>query len=53
MGLTTMDYTKVKLSEADAIMKSCSITPIHENMDEDYVRNVAKGIRKVAKHYAA
>lgn len=53
MGLTTMDYTKVKLPEADAIMKTCSITPIHEGMDEDYIRSVAKGIRKVAKHYAA
>jgi len=53
MGLTTIDYTKIKLPEADAIMKTCSITPIHEGMDEDYVRAVAKGIRKVAKHYAA
>ena len=53
MGLTTMDYGKVKLPEADAIMKTCSITPIHEGMDEEYIRGVAKGIRKVAKHYAA
>lgn len=53
MGLTTMDYTRVKLPEADAIMKTCSIAPIHEGMDEDYIRSVAKGIRKVAKHYAA
>jgi perosamine synthetase len=53
MGLTTMDYSKIKLPEADAIMQTCSITPIHEAMDEEYIRSVAHGIRKVAKHYAA
>jgi perosamine synthetase len=53
MGLTMMDYTKVKLPEADAIVKTCSITPIHEAMNEDYIRSVAKGIRKVARFYAA
>jgi dTDP-4-amino-4,6-dideoxygalactose transaminase len=52
-GLTAMDYTKVRLREADAIMSTCCITPIHEGMDEDYIRGVAKGIRKVAKHFAA
>jgi perosamine synthetase len=52
MGLTAMDYSKVKLPEAEAILKTCSITPVHEAMDEEYVRAVAKGIRKVAKHYA-
>jgi len=52
MGLTTMDYSKVKLTEAEAILKTCSITPIHEGMNEDYIRSVAHGIRKVAKHYA-
>jgi dTDP-4-amino-4,6-dideoxygalactose transaminase len=53
MGLTRMDYTKVKLPEAEAILNTCSITQITEAMDEDYIRSVAKGIRKVAKHYAA
>ena len=53
MGLTSMDYRKVKLPEAEAILKTCSITPIHEGMDEEHIRNVAKGIRKVAKYYAA
>jgi dTDP-4-amino-4,6-dideoxygalactose transaminase len=52
-GLTAMDYTKVRLREADAIMSTCCITPIHEGMDEDYIRGVAKGIRKVVKHFAA
>jgi dTDP-4-amino-4,6-dideoxygalactose transaminase len=51
-GLTTMDYGKVRLPEADAILNTCSITPIHEAMDDEYIRSVAKGIRKVAKHYA-
>jgi dTDP-4-amino-4,6-dideoxygalactose transaminase len=53
MGLTRMDYTKVKLPEAEAILNTCSITQITEAMDEDYIRSLAKGIRKVAKHYAA
>lgn len=53
MGLTKMDYTKVKLPEAEAILRTCSITPLHEGMDEDYIRSVAKGIRKVATFYAA
>ncbi|PYJ07434.1 MAG: glutamine--scyllo-inositol aminotransferase [Verrucomicrobia bacterium] len=52
LGLTTMDYTKVKLPEAEAILDTCAITPITEAMDEEYVRSVAKGIRKVAKHYS-
>ena len=52
MGLTTMDYSKVKLAEAEAILKTCCITPIHEGMDEEYIRSLAKGIRKVAEHYA-
>ncbi len=53
MGLTKMDYAGIKLSESEAILKTCAITPIHEGMEEDYIRNVAKGIRKVARHYAA
>ena len=52
MGLTKMDYAGVKLPEAEAIVKTCMITPIHEGMEEDYIRSVARGIRKVAKHYA-
>jgi dTDP-4-amino-4,6-dideoxygalactose transaminase len=52
MGLTQMDYRKVRLPEAEAILKTCCNTPIHEAMDEEYIRNVARGIRKVARHYA-
>ena len=53
MGLTAMDYSQVKLPEAEAILNTCSITSIHEGMDEDHIRAVAEGIRKVAKHFAA
>ena len=52
MGLTQMDYRKVRLQEAEAILTTCCNTPIHEAMDEDYIRSVARGIRKVARHYA-
>src|SRR5437867_2084535 len=38
MGLTHMDYSKVTLPEAEAILKTCSITPIHEAMDDEYIR---------------
>jgi perosamine synthetase len=53
MGLTAMDYGVVNCSEAEAILKTCVTTKITEAMDEDYVRSVAAGIRKVARHYAA
>jgi len=53
MGLTNMDYRKVKLPEAESILATCSITPIHEGMDESYIRDVARAIRKVAKYYTA
>lgn len=52
MGLTTMDYTKVKLPEAEAISKTCSNFALNEAMDEDYIRSAAAAIRKVAKHFA-
>jgi len=53
MGLTKMDYSRVQLPEAEAILNTCSITPIHEGMNEEYIRGVAKGIRKVARRYGA
>src|SRR5207249_12268955 len=34
MGLTRMDYSKTSLPEAQAILETCSITPINEAMDE-------------------
>jgi dTDP-4-amino-4,6-dideoxygalactose transaminase len=52
-GLTAMDYTKVKCAETEAILKTCMLFRVNEAMDEDYIRLVAKAVRKVAKHYAA
>jgi dTDP-4-amino-4,6-dideoxygalactose transaminase len=52
MGLTNMDYSKVKLPEAERILATCSNFQVHEGMDEAYIRDIAKAIRKVAKHYA-
>jgi dTDP-4-amino-4,6-dideoxygalactose transaminase len=51
-GLTTMDYTKVKCPVTEAILKTCMLFRVSEAMDEDYIRLVAKAVRKVAKHYA-
>jgi perosamine synthetase len=53
LGLTTMDYTKVKCREAEAILDTAIRITLHEAMDDAYVRAVAAGVRKVAKHYAA
>ena len=52
-GLTNIDYTKVKCPETEAILKTCLRFQVNEAMDEDYIRSVAKAVRKVAKHYAA
>ncbi|MGZ5543528.1 MAG: DegT/DnrJ/EryC1/StrS family aminotransferase, partial [Limisphaerales bacterium] len=51
-GLTTMDYTKVKCSVTEEILQTCMLFKLNEAMDENYIRNVAKAVRKVAKHYA-
>jgi perosamine synthetase len=53
LGLTTMDYTKVKLPVTESILKTCMLFRINEAMEEDYIRSVARAVRKVAKHYAA
>jgi len=53
LGLTTMDYSKVKLPVTEDILKTCLRLPVTEAMDEDYIRAVAGAVRKVAKHYAA
>jgi perosamine synthetase len=52
-GLTQMDYTKVKCPETEAILNTCMLFRVSEAMDEDYIRSVAKAVRKVAKYYAA
>jgi dTDP-4-amino-4,6-dideoxygalactose transaminase len=51
-GLTQMDYTKVKCPETEAVLKTCMLFRVNEAMDEDYIRLVARAVRKVAKHYA-
>jgi dTDP-4-amino-4,6-dideoxygalactose transaminase len=52
MGLTTMDYTKVTCPEASAILKDSVIFRVNEAMDEDYIRGIGAGIKKVAKYFA-
>jgi hypothetical protein len=51
-GLTSMDYTQVHCPEAEAILRTGVRVVVHEGMSEAYVRGVAAGIRKVARHYA-
>ena len=53
MGLTTMDYTKVRCSEAEAILDTGINCPLNESMDETLIRETAAAVRKVAKHYMA
>ena len=53
MGLTTMDFTKHKCPEAEAILETAIRVTIHEHMTEEYILDVAAAIRKVAQHYAA
>jgi dTDP-4-amino-4,6-dideoxygalactose transaminase len=52
LRLTTMDYTKVKCPVTEEILKTCMLFRVNEAMDEEYIRAVAKAVRKVAKHYA-
>ncbi len=52
MGLTTMDFTKHKCPEAEAILETGIRVPIYEYMTEEYILQVAAAIRKVAAHYA-
>jgi len=51
LGLTAMDYTKVKCPEAEAILSTGIQVPLHEAMDEALMRETAAAIRKVAKAY--
>ncbi|WP_414661813.1 DegT/DnrJ/EryC1/StrS family aminotransferase [Horticoccus sp. 23ND18S-11] len=51
LGLTAMDYTKVKCPEAEAILSTGIQMPLHEAMDEALIRESAAAIRKVAKAY--
>jgi len=51
-GLTTMDYSKVKCPEVEAILETGIRITIHEAMTEDYISDVAAAIEKVARFYA-
>ncbi len=53
LGMTSMDYTTVHCKETEAILKTCMRFLVNEAMDEDYIKAVAKAVRKVAKYYAA
>jgi dTDP-4-amino-4,6-dideoxygalactose transaminase len=52
-GLTTMDYTKHKCPEAEAILRTGIRVTIHEAMTEEYILGAAAAIAKVARYYAA
>ena len=52
MGLTKMDYTQVRCSEAEAILATGIQCTLNESMDETLIRETAAAIRKVAKHYS-
>jgi len=53
MGLTTMDFSKHKCPEAEAILVTGIRVTINEHMTEDYILSVAAAIQKVARHFAA
>ena len=51
-GGTNMDYSKVSCPEAENILKTCLRIVISETMDEEFIHDVAAGVRKVALHFA-
>lgn len=51
LGLTQMDYTKVRCPEAEAILATGIQCVLNESMDETLMRETAAAIRKVATHY--
>lgn len=53
LGLTDMDYSKVRLPETQAILDTCIRIQLNEAMPDDYIEAIASGVRKVARHYAA
>ena len=52
LGLTTVDYSKHRTPEAEAILQTGIRVTIHEAMTQDYIGSVAEAIGKVARHYA-
>ena len=53
MGLTSMDFTRHKCPEAEAILATGIRVMITEHMTEEYIVSVAAAIEKVARHFAA
>lgn len=53
LGLTTMDYTQVQLPEVDAILSTGVRVFVNETMNEDYIVQLSRAIRKVAQHMAS
>ena len=53
MGLTSMDFTKHKCPEAEAILVTGIRVSITEHMTEEYILSVAAAIEKVARYFAA
>jgi dTDP-4-amino-4,6-dideoxygalactose transaminase len=53
MGLTTMDFTKHRCPNAESMLTDGIRVPIFEYMTEEYIKQVAAAIQKVARHYAA
>jgi dTDP-4-amino-4,6-dideoxygalactose transaminase len=51
-GLTTMDYTKNKCPVASDVLKTIVRIQVHEAMSEEYLKEAAVALRKVAKHFA-
>jgi dTDP-4-amino-4,6-dideoxygalactose transaminase len=52
LGLTEMDYARVKLPETQAILDTGIRIQLNEAMPDDYIEAIASGIAKVARHYA-
>ncbi len=51
LGLTTMDYKKVRLPETEAICDTCTHFTIREGFTDEYVEQSADAIAKVADFY--
>src|SRR5690606_18506252 len=51
VGLTSMDYSQVSCTEAEAILGSGLRMVLHERMTESYGASVGAAIKKVAEHY--
>jgi dTDP-4-amino-4,6-dideoxygalactose transaminase len=51
LGLTEMDYTKVCCPVTEEILNTCIQIGVNESTPEEYARQVADAVRKVAAHF--